>query len=305
MIDALRPKLEKLVAYLQGFRNADGLLEKLPGWVFVDWSHSNALAQDVNYPSNMTWAETLERMDRLYGKPELALEAKRVRAEILRQSWNGTWFCDNAVRQKDGTLRLSGECTETCQYYAFFHRIATPQSHPRLWQTLLDDFGPQRYDPKNRRKLLKHWEISASNAFVGNYLRLRLLVREGLCDRMLREAEGYFNYMAEQTGTLWEHDTPKGSCSHGFASYAAVLILRGVFGMDVDRQKKTVSVRVTDANVRRCKAVLPVGGETVTVTRLQDANGKPAFSADLPRGWRLVQGMRSPDDAASPDWNLI
>lgn len=289
MIDALRPKLEKLVAYLRRFRNADGLLEKLPGWVFVDWSHSNALVQDVNYPSNMTWAEVLETMDRLYGKPELAAEAKHVRAEILRQSWNGTWFCDNAVRQKDGTLRLSGECTETCQCYAFFHRIATPQSHPRLWRTLLDDFGPQRYDPKNRRKLLKHWDVAASNAFVGNYLRLSLLVREGLGDQLLREAEGYFSYMAEQTGTLWEHDTPTGSCSHGFASYATVLILRGVMGMDVDLPKKTVLVRKTDANVRLCQVTLPIGEKTLSVSRMQDAKGEQSFSADLPPGWKLVQ----------------
>ena len=294
MIDALRPKLEKLVAYLQKFRNTDGLLENLPGWVFVDWSHSNALVQNVNYPSNMTWAEMLEAMDRLYGKPELAAEAKRVRAEILKQSWNGTWFCDNAVRQKDGTLRLSGECTETCQYYAFFHRIATPQSHPRLWRTLLDDFGPQRYDPKNRRKLLKHCEITAANSFVGNYLRLRLLVREGLCDKMLQEAGRYFDYMAKQTGTLWEHDTPTGSCSHGFASYAAVLILRGVFGMDINLSKKIVSLHATDANARFCKVVLPVGKETIAVTRLQEPQGEVNFSVDLPRGWRIVRDQVKP-----------
>ena len=138
-------------------------------------------------------------------------------------------------------------------------------------------------------ELLKHWDVAASNAFVGNYLRLSLLVREGLGDQLLREAEGYFSYMAEQTGTLWEHDTPTGSCSHGFASYATVLILRGVMGMDVDLPKKTVSVRKTDANVRFCQVTLPVGEKTLSVSRMQDAKGEQSFSADLPPGWKLVQ----------------
>lgn len=31
--------------------------------------------------------------------------------------------------------------------------------------------------------------------------------------------------MAERTGTLWENTTDYASCSHGFASYAAALIL--------------------------------------------------------------------------------
>ena len=36
---------------------------------------------------------------------------------------------------------------------------------------------------------------------------------------------GYFHYMARKTGTLWENVTDHASCNHGFASYAAVLIL--------------------------------------------------------------------------------
>ena len=114
-VDALRPRMEKLIAYLKAFRNKDGLLERLPSWVFLEWSEANNLVQDVNYPSNMTWAEVLDCMDRLYDMPELSAEAKAVRETVRSQSWTGEWFCDNAVRRPDGTLKLSGKCTETCR----------------------------------------------------------------------------------------------------------------------------------------------------------------------------------------------
>ena len=36
--------------------------------------------------------------------------------------------------------------------------------------------------------------------------------------------------MADKTGTLWEHDQATASCNHGFASVAAVLLLRCFIG---------------------------------------------------------------------------
>ncbi len=286
-VDALRPRLEKLVAFLWRYRNADGLLERLPSWVFVEWSHANDLVQDVNYPSNMTWADMLDAMGRLYGRSDLAAEAARVRAEVRRQSWTGTWFCDNAVRQKDGSLKLSGDCTETCQYYAFFHRVATPETHPALWTRLLTEFGPKRYDPADRKKMLRYPEISPSNAFIGNYLRLKLLERAGRGRQILDETKGYFKYMADLTGTLWEHDRTNASCNHGFASYAAVLLVRSVLGAEVDHLKKTVTVRPTDVDLDFCGVTLPVpGGEIAYDWVKRDGRREETFAA--PPGWRLV-----------------
>ena len=281
-VDALRPRMEALVRYLHTFRNSDGLLEKLPSWVFVEWSRANHLVQDVNYPSNMTWAEVLDAMDRLYGMPELAVEAGKVRTEVRRQSWTGRWFCDNAVRQKDGTLRLSGECTETCQYYAFFFRTATPESHPELWKTLLDEFGPKRRETK------AYPEIHFSNAFIGNYLRLCLLSRARLDAMLLDETKGYFSYMAERTGTLWEHTGTQASCNHGFASHAAVFYARNVLGLErLDVRSKTATVRRTGTALDFCEAKFPVdGGELRYGWRRDGEELRETFSA--PPGWRLV-----------------
>ena len=282
IVEAYRPKFEKLVGYLKTFRNSDGLLENLPSWVFLEWSMANNLVQDVNYPSNMTWAEVLDAMDRLYGMPELAAEAEKVRETVRRQSWTGKWFCDNALRQKDGTLKLSGECTETCQYYAFYFKTATPETHAELWRTLIADFGPKR------KETGKYPEIHPSNAFIGNYLRLECLSREGLSDRILDETRGFFLYMADITGTLWENIGTTASCNHGFASHVAVTYRRDILGLKkVDYVNKTVAFEPPEnLPLESISMEIPVGDGFISAG-WSKKNGRIDKKLRLPGGWSL------------------
>ena len=229
-------------------------------------------------------------MDRMYGRPDLAAEARRVRETIRRQSWTGKWFCDNAVRQEDGTLKPSGNCTETCQYYMFMFDVATKESHSALWNTLLTDFGPER------RKNGKFQEIAFSNAFIGNFLRLELLSRAGLDRQLLDETKGYFSYMAERTGTLWEFVSDWKSCNHGFASYAAGLYARSVLGVEkIDVRERTVVVRETDVPLEHCEATFPVpGGEVTYGWRKTDGGREETFRA--PPGWSVRRKDRKAED---------
>lgn len=213
LIEDARQRVYELMDYFRAFENADGLLEKLDGWVFVEWSRSNQLVQDINYPTNMLYARTKRAVAALYDDAALAAEAEALAAVIRQQAFMGDFFCDNAVYGPDGVAKLSGEATESCQYYAFFTGVATPQSHPALWQTLVEDFGPER------KQTQKHPQVAFANAFVGNYLRLELLYRAGLTDKVVENIDGYFYYMAQKTGTLWENDGDYASCNHGFASH--------------------------------------------------------------------------------------
>ena len=138
--------------------------------------------------------------------------------------------------------------------------------------------------------MLKHPEIWPSNAFIGNYLRLKLLERAGRGRQILDETKGYFTYMAEQTGTLWENDTTSASCNHGFASYAAVLLVHSVLGVEVDHLKKTVTVRPTDVDLAFCGVTLPVpGGEIAYDWVKKGGRREETFAA--PPGWRLVHAV--------------
>lgn len=211
LVDAARLRIEALIRYFEKFENSDGLLEHLDRWVFVEWSRANDLVQDVNYPSNMLYAAMLRTVARLYGREDCAEKAIKLRKAIRQQARISELFCDNAIRSENG-LTLSGECTETCQYYAFFAGIADPVEDADLLKLLLDSFGP------NRNVQTVYPTVAPSNAFIGDYLRLELLLRCG-CKEMLRsEIKAYFTPMARTTGTLWENNGSYASCNHGFAS---------------------------------------------------------------------------------------
>ena len=209
-------RVSDLLKFFEQYENDDGLLERLPAWNFVEWSKANDFVQDVNYPTNMLYARMLRAVAKLYGG-EYQRKAEHIVQKVREQSYFDGFFHDHALRQEDGTLKVAHEdVTETCQYYAFFFEAATPALYPELWNTLLRDFGPGRVE----KGLWK--EIYPSNAFIGYYLRLELLAREGLKEELLENIEGFFGYMAEQTGTLWEHNEPSASCNHGFASHVVV-----------------------------------------------------------------------------------
>jgi len=214
--DEVRDMAYALLGCMKRYENADGLLEKLEGWVFLEWSKSNELVQDINYPTNMLYYRFKKVLAALYDDAELSCEADALRLQIRKESLGELFFCDNSVYGDDGVARLSGEVTESCQYYAFFTGVATPDEDARLWKTLLEDFGPER------KQTGKWANVYFANAFIGNYLRCELLMREGELAALETNIRGYFDYMAQKTGTLWENDQDYASCNHGFASHVLI-----------------------------------------------------------------------------------
>ncbi|MFM7320436.1 MAG: hypothetical protein ACKO5K_02790 [Armatimonadota bacterium] len=281
LVARLRPRVERLLAWFEKLRNTDGLLERVPGWVFVEWSRANDFVQDVNYPSNMLYAAALEAAGDLYANPAWRAESAKLHETIRAQSFDGAWFVDNAVRGPGG-LAATRNRSETCQYYAFFFGTADPIRHPELWRRLVEDFGPDR-----ARKGL-HSEIHPSNAFIGNYLRMELLARERRIGRILEETRSFFGYMAERTGTLWENIDSSASCNHGFASHVAWLLLRDVAGIRrIDPKRRTVEIESVDPPLDRCAVSLPLAGGTVKLAWRRIPGGFRRW-VSVPPGWRAV-----------------
>jgi alpha-L-rhamnosidase len=284
MVAALRRKVLALFDYFRPFRNSDGLLEKLQRWVFVEWSQAAKFVQDVNYPTNMLYAGALDAAARLYRLPRLAAEARRVRAAVRRQSFDGQFFVDNAVRE-GGRLRVTRNRSEVCQYFAFFFDVATPAAHPRLWRRLVEDFGPDRV------KAGRLPEIHGAAPFIGNMLRLELLSRWGRAQQLLDESVGYLLYMAERTGTLWEVAEESASCNHGFASHTAHLLYRDVLGLArLDPVNRSVRLRFNDLKMSWCRGSVPVPGGAVGV-EWRRRGRRIVYHLDAPAGYTLeVEG---------------
>ena len=209
IVDALKPRVEGIIAFLSRYENEDGLLENLPGWIFVEWSQANKLVDGVNYPSNMLWAEALAAAGRLCGRADWIEKAAKVRETVRDQSFDGEFFRDHAVRAEDSSLEVRPDRTETCQYYAFYFGVADFTRDAALWERLVKrDFG----------------NLAKSNAFIGNLMRMELLMRDGRRDQMRDEIKRYYLKMADATGTLWEHDSTRASCCHAFSSFLTVLL---------------------------------------------------------------------------------
>ncbi len=278
-IDRARTRVYELVAFFRPYLNEDGLLEKLPKWVFIEWSHANKLVQDVSYPSNMLYAEMLDTVSRLYGDKSLAEQAAAIRKEILRQSFDGEYFVDNALRNEKGELVLSGEHTEVCQYYVYFFGVASPESHPALWARLRDEVVPGRVE----RGLYS--DLHPINAFIGSYLRLELLSRCGLSKQILDESIATYKSMATRTGTLWESLRANASCNHGFASHLTNVLYRDVLGVyEVLPCERKVRLRFIDSGLEWCKGSIPVGDEQIDVEWRQ-RNGEFNVKISLPEGY--------------------
>jgi alpha-L-rhamnosidase len=286
-VDALRPRVLRLLDYFKKFRNDDGLLEKLENWVFVEWSAANSFVQDINYPSNMLYAKALEAAGKMYDLLELRSEAEKVRETIRGQSFDGHFFVDNAKRV-DGKFQITTNRTEVCQYFAFYFDIAKPETHSELWQRLLKDFGPQR------RQTKAFPEIHPANAFIGNVLRLEILSRYGVCRQLLDESLAYQLYMVERTGTLWENDGAYASCNHGFASHGGVHVLyRDVLGLQgVDSVNKTVQLRFTDSRLDWCEGRIPTVDGPVEL-RWRKEDGKLCYQVIVPAGYTIRTENRS------------
>ena len=259
LVESFRPKVMNLFKYFSKFENSDGLLEKLEKWVFVEWSAANDFVQDVNYPTNMLYAAALSSAGRIYGIPDLGTKAEKIREVVRRQSFDGEFFVDNAVR-KEGQLEITRNRSEVCQYFAFYFGVVTPESHPALWKNLCERFGPKRKEKGDFP------EIHPANSFVGNVMRLELLSRAGRCRQMLEESVNYHLYMVEQTGTIWENMTSTASCNHGFGSHVVHTLFRDALGIkEIDPVAKRVKVRFTDVDLPWCKGQVPVGAESVSL----------------------------------------
>jgi len=285
-VDRLKDRVMALWSYLGRFRNSDGLLERLPGWVFVEWSDANKYVQDVNYPSNMLYAGMLDGIGNLYGEGRAREEAGKVREAIRSQSFDGTFFVDNAVR-RGGELSVTRNRTEVCQYFAFFFRVATPGSHPRLWSTLLRKFGPRR------RSVNPFPRVGMANSFIGNMLRIELLSREGHSQQILDESIDYLLYMADRTGTLWENVGDTASCNHGFASHIVHTLYRDILGVrELSRVEKKLRLRFSPLSLDWCEGAIPTADGPLEIS-WRKSGDTLEYSCLTPEGYSVEVENRS------------
>ena len=209
--------------FLRKYENEYELLERLPGWNFVEWSALNERVWDVSWATNMLYAEMLKLMGELYDERELFKKSVRIKKVIEDKAYNGRLFCDRAVRNENGVLENTKELSETTQYYALRFGVADVEAeeYSELKHMVFDVFGAHGADDDEFKR---YDGIEKADAMPGLYLRMELLKKYKMYDRLFEEIKEYFLPMAQESGTLWERKSGATSRDHGFASYAAAVI---------------------------------------------------------------------------------
>ncbi len=281
MITSSHDKVMGLVEFFEQYENEDMLLEDLDKWIFVEWSEANNFVNGVNYPTNMLYARMLEVVAALYNKPALKYKAEQIKDTIRKQAYNGTFFVDNALRVDGKLVPQKQNCTETCQYYAFYLGVADKYIYPKLWNILINDFGPQR------ASLKLYEDIYPSNAFIGKYLRLEVLSQNGLVKQLLNESVDNFLYMANRTGTLWENVNTQASVNHGFASHIAHVFYRDLLGIkNIDQLSKNIILEFNDADISFCEGTMPLHDELISV-KWKKRGSTLSYSYSVPKGYQV------------------
>ena len=215
--ELFRESLYGLVGFFARYENADGLLQNLPSWNFVEWSKANEWVQDVNYPTAFLYAEALERTGRLFGDDALIKKAEKIRKTAIEKSFNGKVFIDNAVKGEDGIVRNTENFSECGQYYAIlFGGIDIhDEKYAYLKRQVFEGFA----DMKDNTETFTYVDI-----LPGFYLKMWTLMELGYKDHLTHMIKDFFGEMIDLTGTLWEYKPTrrKGSYDHGFASYAII-----------------------------------------------------------------------------------
>ena len=284
-LDGAYRKIVPFLEWCESFKDPEGFLEDLDGVVFVEWSHANDLesTRGVNFPTNMLYCAMLEALVELY--PErlghLKERASELRKAVSSLGYDGKWWNDNAKRDEKGALRLTGRVSEVTQYYAFHFGFSSKEKDPSLFERVFGLLGPNR-DPS-----IAEEEVFPANMFIGYYLRLSSLLEEGEFARVLREARLYFGKMALRTGTLWEYDSYYASLTHGFASFAANIVLECLTGIYlVDEARRIVHRRKGKTAGIPCRFEIPIEGGTRSIVFERKEKGEALF---LPDGYALVE----------------
>lgn len=204
LIGRFRERIYALLDFYRPYQNKLGLLERLPGWVFVEWSKANAYVNDINFPVNMLYCGALEAAAELYHDAALLERARLVREQVASLASKTPFFPDHAIWE-EGKLRVPGDHSEICQYLAFFFNFADPSTDSELFELLAREFGP------GRDATVSYPELCPCNVLFGYPLRLEMLYRAGCHERLREDIKGYYAAMAAENGSLWEHSTPDGS----------------------------------------------------------------------------------------------
>lgn len=170
-VDEFYPQALRIVDFFAAYLNADGLLENVPLWVFIDWApvEKRGTSAALNALFYGTLA-TVEQLARRRSDAYTLEKARAIRAG-LRKRFNTLWnerrglFADARI---DG--RLSRAVSEHANAFAILYGLANAKQTRRIVGRIFDTGDP---------------DVTEAQPFIALYV-LRALDRAGCFDLALR-----------------------------------------------------------------------------------------------------------------------
>jgi len=228
------PAISRLMDTFAGWRNAEGLLENVPSWNFIDWA--DVRTDGVCIALNAMYAMALDEaalMERAAGDRNRAQEydrdAAKLRESLRALCGDDLFYPDSLIRNDQKQFVPSRERSETTQYDAMWAGIPSEERTRRMWTAMRDDFIPT---PDHKVQPIQGLTRGGLYSFPE---RLAVAGRLGDYAALIRDVRAMFLPMAESApGTLWEQPWSIASLCHGFASFAATILIEEALGIRLD-----------------------------------------------------------------------
>lgn len=289
-----RHRVELFMKESQTMKNEAGVLENIPGSLFVDWSTSNEIenTHPISTVANALYAMVAERLGGMYENETYKREALEIR-ETLRNVYEKgkkrkfdlftmyPYLADSLIME-NGELKEKQVYSEAAQYYYFWTGLLDVEDARDLWKTLLEEWGPA----PTRFRGTAHLKVGSCGIFFGYMIRFELLSRYGEVQLLEKEMKRLCGYMMDQEpGTFWETLSGTDSRNHGFGSHFGVVLVRDFLGIGIpDRSRKILDFHPQLGDLKWAKGTVKIEDGIVSVSWYRTANGMRAYLS-APKGY--------------------
>ena len=206
-VQDIYPRMQSLMAYIDGRKNKNGLLEWMPGdWIFIDWADKLSKDGEVSF-EQLLYARSLETMalcaklaNDTEGVAKYDKQAKELKNKIFELYWN---------RQKSALVhsRVDGKQTDNITRYA------------NMFGIFFDYFTPEQKLLVKKNVLLNDQIAKITTPYMRFY-ELEALCAMGEQPYVLKEMKNYWGGMLKLGATsFWEEYNPDKKGTEHLAMY--------------------------------------------------------------------------------------
>ena len=291
-IQRLIPGVRLTLDLFSQWRNADGLLEDLPGWPFIDWVTPDRQSAEVwqrgvpvcgregiSSLVNMTYLLALQNaveIEEKSGEPELARKFQRLADATAASIRKNFWNPDRRALMDDASGR---HWSTQAQIYGILTGLLTPaEGGCALDLASRENWVPPSY-------MFRHYEFEA-------------LRRIGRAGEILQRLDIWQKMVDKGSCTVWENLEPSRSDCHAWSSHPLFHLPCSVAGIrPASHGFATVEIAPQPGSLRRINATIAHPKGKISTELTKDDDGKLTGSVNLPEditGTFVYGGQNTP-----------